>query len=89
LFQNYPNPFNPNTIISYQLPFNSHTTISIYDLLGNEIDVLLNEEQSVGYHEVKFSGLGLTSGVYYYQIKVLSTEYFLSFVDTRKLVLLK
>ena len=69
LLQNYPNPFNPGTVISYQLPINSAVTLKIYDILGNEIKVLVNEFKSAGMHNVEFDAGGLSSGVYIYRIQ--------------------
>jgi len=83
LFQNYPNPFNPSTIISYQIPEQQLVTLKIYDILGNEIAVLVNEEKPVGNYEVEFDGRGLTSGVYFYQLRAGS------FIQTKKMILLK
>jgi len=83
LFQNYPNPFNPSTIISYQIPEQQLVTLKVYDILGNEIAVLVNEEKPVGNYEVEFDGRGLTSGVYFYQLKAGS------FVETKKMIVLK
>ena len=81
--QNYPNPFNPTTRIKYEIPERSFVTIKIYDVLGNEVITLLNEEKSASTYEVEFDGTGLTSGIYFYQLKVGS------FVETKKMILLK
>jgi murein tripeptide amidase MpaA len=88
LAQNYPNPFNPSTVISYQLPVNSMVTLKIYDILGNEIATLVNEEKPAGSYEVEFNiysdeGQNLVSGVYFYQLKARQ------FIQTKKMVLLK
>ena len=90
LLQNYPNPFNPSTVISYQLPVYSFVTLKVYDVLGNEVATLVNENQSAGTHEVEFqsvrlrrSSQQLASGVYYYQLRVGD------FVATKKLIVLK
>jgi hypothetical protein len=69
LYQNYPNPFNPSTSISYQLPASVFVTLKVYDVLGREIDVLVNEHQSVGDHSVQFNGVNLPSGVYFYRLQ--------------------
>lgn len=71
LLQNYPNPFNPFTAINYQLPIAGFVTIKVYDPLGREIAVLVNEQKSAGYHSVKFDGSHLSSGVYFYQLSVV------------------
>ncbi|MDP3147778.1 MAG: hypothetical protein Q8N83_01495 [Ignavibacteria bacterium] len=91
LYQNYPNPFNPSTVISYQLPVYSFVTLKVFDVLGNEVATLVNENQSAGTHEVVFqSAVGsqqLASGGYYYQL--LSSYGGDSFVETKKFVLMK
>ena len=84
LSQNYPNPFNPVTIITYELPINSHVELSIYNLLGQKVATLVNERQQSGNHTVNWDATGFPSGVYYYQFR---TD--LGFVQTRKLVLQK
>jgi len=89
LFHNYPNPFNPSTVIRYEIPVGCQITIKIYDILGNEIEILLHEEQSAGYYEVNFYGSGLSSGVYYYQVKIMSLNHKIEHTDTKKMVLLK
>ncbi len=91
LSQNYPNPFNPSTTISYQLPALSSVegsaprfvTLQVYDVLGKEVATLVNGIQSAGLHTVRFDGSSLRSGVYFYRIQAGS------FVDTKKLILLK
>lgn len=67
---NYPNPFNPMTTINYQLPENGFVTIKVFDILGKEIETLVNENKSAGYYKVNFDGSNLTSGVYIYTIRV-------------------
>lgn len=71
LEQNYPNPFNPSTTISWQSPVNSHQTLKVYDVLGNEIAALVNELREAGKYEITFdaSKYNLSSGVYFYQLK--------------------
>ena len=83
LNQNYPNPFNPGTIISYRLSTAGAVTLKIYDILGQEVAILLNETQNSGTHYVYFDGSALTSGVYFCRLKVNKNEV------TRKMVLLK
>ncbi|HJY63856.1 MAG TPA: T9SS type A sorting domain-containing protein [Ignavibacteria bacterium] len=90
LLQNYPNPFNPTTVISFsigipsgQLTVNSFTTLKIYDIVGREVETLLNEQLLPGTYEVDFDGSRYPSGVYYYQLKAGS------FINTRKMVLVK
>lgn len=83
LEQNYPNPFNSKTKIKYSVPKGSKVTIKLYDLLGRELGVLVNDFHSAGYYEHNFDAGSLPSGVYYYQ---MSSD---NFVQVRKLLLLK
>ena len=84
LEQNYPNPFNPSTKISWQSPVDAWQTLKVYDVLGNEVVTLVDEYQPAGTYEVEFSAKPeLTSGVYFYQLKV--GEY----ISSRKMILLK
>lgn len=83
LSQNYPNPFNPSTIISYTLETKGMVHLTVYDILGREVTVLVNENQNAGPHKVAFSGTGLTSGVYFYRLLTADG------VTTKKMVLLK
>jgi len=83
LSQNYPNPFNPSTVISYRLPVIGLVTIKVYDILGGEVATLVNEEKPAGEYEVEFDAEHLSSGIYYYQLKV--GQYF----ETKKMLLLK
>ena len=69
LNQNYPNPFNPSTNISFSLPKASKVQLKVYDLLGREVKVLLNERLSSGTYNFTFDANDLSSGVYLYQIK--------------------
>ena len=83
LQQNYPNPFNPSTIIRFELPKSSVVKLSVCDLLGREVAVLVNERRNTGVHEVKFNGSNLASGVYFYRLQAEE------FVATKRLLLLK
>ncbi|MBS3944787.1 MAG: T9SS type A sorting domain-containing protein [Melioribacter sp.] len=86
---NYPNPFNPTTTISYQLPEKSFVTLKVFDILGKEVETLVNENKSAGYHTVIFDaghserGRGMTSGVYIYTISANGI------VQTKKMLLTK
>ena len=83
LYQNYPNPFNPTTKISYQIPEPSFVTLKVYDMLGNEIKTLVNEEKPAGSYRVEFNGRELPSGIYVYKIQAGF------FSQTKKMILLK
>ena len=90
LEQNYPNPFNPVTMIKYQISELSFVTIKVYDVLGNEIETLVDEYKLAGTYEVEFNAAShsgevrnLTSGVYFYKLVAGS------FVETKKMLLLK
>jgi hypothetical protein len=83
LFQNYPNPFNPRTTIKFELPKASQVRLSVYDMLGREVAVLVNEKRDAGVYEVKFEGSNLASGVYFYRIQAGD------YVATKKLLLMK
>jgi hypothetical protein len=83
LFDNYPNPFNPSTTIKFELPTSAHVSLTVFDILGREVSVLVNERRDAGVYEVKFDGSALASGVYFYRIQAGS------FVETKRLLLLK
>ncbi|NNJ52265.1 MAG: T9SS type A sorting domain-containing protein, partial [Ignavibacteriaceae bacterium] len=83
LNQNYPNPFNPVTTIRYELAEESIVTLTVYDVLGNEIEMLVNKEKPTGNYEVEFTGTGLPSGIFFYR---LQTD---SFVEMKKMILIK
>jgi hypothetical protein len=83
LQQNFPNPFNPVTTIRYSIPKESDVSLVVYNTLGEEVAVLVNESKRVGNYEVEFDATTLTSGVYFYQIKAED------FVQVRKMILLK
>jgi hypothetical protein len=83
LSQNYPNPFNPLTKIEYSIPTHSYVTMKVFDLLGREVIDLVNAEKESGYYEIEFNASDIPSGIYFYEMR---TE---SFVQTRKLILLK
>ncbi len=69
LMQNYPNPFNPSTMISYQIPVNSHITLKVYDAIGREVATLLNEVKEVGYYSATFDASKLSSGIYFVRLQ--------------------
>ena len=83
LAQSYPNPFNPQTRIPYTLPFYSHVTLEVFDLLGRSIKTLVNEEQAAGTYAVIFEGRDLPNGTYIYRLTAGA------YTETRSMVLLK
>ena len=83
LSQNYPNPFNPVTTIKYQIPHRSNVSLKVYDILGNKIADLVNEEKSSGVYEANWNAANLSSGVYFYQLKAGD------FITTKKMILMK
>lgn len=83
LCQNYPNPFNPSTRIQYQVSGISHVTLKVYDVLGNVIATLVNEEKPAGSYEVEFNASQLSSGIYFYKLTAGV------FIQTKKMVLLR
>jgi hypothetical protein len=83
LYQNYPNPFNTVTKIPYQIPEQSFVTLKIFDVLGNEIAVLVNKEKPADFYEVEFNASSLSSGIYLYKLVTGS------YTDVKKMILLK
>jgi hypothetical protein len=83
LNQNYPNPFNPTTSLSFVIGHRSIISLKVYDILGNEVASLLNEEKPADEYEISFNGNGLPSGVYFYQL--IAENY----IQSRKMLLLK
>jgi Secretion system C-terminal sorting domain/Domain of unknown function (DUF362) len=83
LGQNYPNPFNPSTTIKYELPRSSMVTLSVFDMLGREVSVLVNERRGAGVYEARFESSYLASGVYFYRLQAGE------FVQSRKMLILR
>ena len=83
LSQNYPNPFNPTTKIKFSIPISGNVKIIIFDPLGKEIQILLNEYKSIGSYEIDFNSSLLSSGIYFYQL--ISGKY----SKTKKMIILK
>jgi hypothetical protein len=87
LSQNYPNPFNPTTKIDYQLPEDGRVNITIFDLTGREVSVIVNEtQQQAGYHTVQFNASNLSSGTYFYKIVTGGSK---QYVQTKKMTIVK
>jgi len=87
LEQNYPNPFNPNTTIKFNLPEAGYVKLTLYNILGQEIRTLLNENKEAGLHTLSFDATGLNSGTYIYKIESSSNGK--TQIQTRKMTLLK
>ena len=87
LAQNYPNPFNPSTKIRYIIPLGTKHAVSVqlkvYDVLGNEVAILVDEEKEPGIYEVEFNSVNLSSGVYIYRLQTAE------FNSTKKMLLLR
>ncbi len=83
LEQNYPNPFNPRTEIRYQVPRVSDVKITVFDVLGRAVAMLVNERKAPGSYEVTFDASGLASGVYLNRMEASG------FVQTRKMLLIR
>jgi phosphatidylserine/phosphatidylglycerophosphate/cardiolipin synthase-like enzyme len=83
LAQNYPNPFNPSTAIIYELPLKGKVTLTVYNLLGQEVATLVNQEQNAGRYRVDFNAPQLASGVYFYRLATAS------FTDVKKMMLVR
>jgi len=81
--QNYPNPFNPSTIIKYSIPTSEFVTLKVYDVLGNEVATLVNEEKPAGNYQVDYKSSNLSSGTYFYKITMGK------FSETKKMIVLK
>ena len=83
LEQNYPNPFNPSTNIKYSVPENGFVNLSVYNLVGEEVSVLVSGQVNAGFYEIEFDATALPSGIYFYQLQTGN------FVEIKKLVLMK
>ena len=83
LYQNDPNPFNPVTMIAFDIPKGSNVKLAVYDLIGREVNTLVNQYLNAGTHSVSFSGGNLASGIYFYRIEAGD------FVSAKKMLLVK
>lgn len=89
LSQNYPNPFNPTTKIRFALPMSSFVKLVVYDMLGRELDILVNEQLNAGTYETNWSADKFSSGIYYYKLVVGDNTNNGGFTETKKMVLIK
>lgn len=83
LYQNYPNPFNPNTIIKFKIKDSRFTALKIFDILGKEVETLVNEKLNQGKYEVNWDGANYPSGIYFYTLRAGE------FTETKKMLLIK
>lgn len=83
LYQNYPNPFNPKSTINYELGITNFVKLKVYDALGNEVAILVNEKKNAGSYSIEFDGNDFASGVYFYKLEAGE------FVETKRMILLK
>ena len=83
LNHNYPNPFNPSTTIQYSIKERTSVELILYDILGRQVEVLVNEEQDAGYYKINFDAGRLASGIYFYRLQAGN------FVETKKMILMK
>jgi len=83
LSQNYPNPFNPTTTIQFSLEEKINVELSIYNILGEKIRTLFNDEMNSGQYKIVFDGSNLASGIYFYRIQAGK------FLQTKKMILMK
>jgi hypothetical protein len=88
LFQNYPNPFNPTTFISYQIPVAGRVQLKVYDILGREVAMVVDEFQQIGTYKATFNGSRVSSGVYLYRLTVDGSQA-VHFSTVKKMVLIK
>ncbi|HAY34477.1 MAG TPA: peptidase S8, partial [Bacteroidetes bacterium] len=79
----YPNPFNPSTTIKFGLPKDSKVVLEVYNIIGERVATLINQEMSAGYHNINFKGNELSTGIYIYRITANE------FTSTKKFILMK
>lgn len=87
-YQNYPNPFNPSTTIKYSIPQDAFVSVKIFNVLGEEVSVLVNKEIKAGIHEEVFNASNLSSGFYFYVIEAKGTDG-TKYFDSKKMIFLK
>ena len=90
LSQNYPNPFNPSTVISYSIPTASNVSLKVFDVLGNLITTLVNQNQEAGNYSINFNASKFSSGIYFYKIQVNPANGVTGgFMTVKKMLLIK
>jgi hypothetical protein len=88
LFQNYPNPFNPTTVFSFELPVSGFVALNVFNLLGEEVATIVDEQQEAGYHEKSWDAVSYPSGVYFYQLSYIDRQG-KPMLERKRMVLLK
>jgi len=83
LHQNYPNPFNPETSIRFSIPTSENVELNVYNILGQKVSLLINEQKAQGEYEIKFNASNLPSGIYIYSLRAGNV------FETRKMLLVK
>jgi hypothetical protein len=83
LNQNYPNPFNPTTTIRFEIPQRSYVRLTVYDILGREVNLLVNKVEEAGYRSISFDASNLPSGIYFYRLQAGT------FTDVKKMLMIK
>jgi hypothetical protein len=89
LDQNYPNPFNPSTKITFSLAIDSKVNLKVFDVLGQEVTTLINQDLSAGVHNFDFDASSINSGVYFYRIEAIGVNGTDEFMDVKKMILVK
>ncbi|NUM63620.1 MAG: T9SS type A sorting domain-containing protein [Ignavibacteriaceae bacterium] len=83
LYQSYPNPFNPSTTIKYSVPNDDNVSLKVFDILGREVELLVDEYKNAGTYSIEFNASRFASGVYFYQLQSGR------FIETKKMILLR
>jgi len=89
LLQNYPNPFNPTTTIRYDVPKAAHVKITVYDILGRQVAVLVDAMQAASKYKVDWNPSGLSTGVYFYRMEARSQDGSANYTSVQKLLFMK
>ena len=89
LVQNYPNPFNPSTNINFSIPVSSFVTLKVFNIMGKEIEILVNENLYPGVYSFNFDAKDLASGIYFYKLTAGSSREAEEFLEVKKMTLLK